>query len=415
MKNKYKICFSLLFAAILLISTFATPIVSPALNVLAKNNTMIKSGLMYSDVYFSEQDFMKCLGIAEIDSITVKSLPDASEGVLKLGTLNVTEGQVISREYISSLRFIPFSDEVVSCEFVFNYNNTDIPCVLRMIEEVNYAPAFAENEDNVRTYCNVSCYGNARAKDPDGDATNIQIISYPAHGTLTITDVERGNYKYTPSSGFVGEDKFVIVARDDFGNYSSVQTVKVEVEKNNIFFADTAGHWCENAAICLYELGAADVVNYQDVMEFCPDESVTREEFVTMAMKALGVETLTDSNTSFVDNSKIDVKYRPYIATAERMGYINGKDVEGTMYFDPKGNITKSEAAVVVNNILSFEEEGYVTTFADDSAIPTWAKTAVYALTSAGVFNGNGEGIIAPSAILSRAETVQMLYNIIEK
>ena len=54
-------------------------------------------------------------------------------------------------------------------------------------------------------------------------------------------------------------------------------------------------------------------------------------------------------------------------------------------------------------------------TFADDGAIPTWAKGAIYALTSAGVFNGDGEGVIAPSAVLSRAQTVQMLYNILEE
>ena len=97
------------------------------------------------------------------------------------------------------------------------------------------------------------------------------------------------------------------------------------------------------------------------------------------------------------------------------MGYINGKDINGTACFDPKGNITKAEAAVVINNILGFEEGEYITTFADDRAIPTWAKSAVYALTNAGVFNGNGEGIIEPSAILSRAQTVQMLYNIIQE
>ena len=54
---------------------------------------------------------------------------------------------------------------------------------------------------------------------------------------------------------------------------------------------------------------------------------------------------------------------------------------------------------------------GAVSVFADDSAIPTWARGAVYALTAAGVFNGDGEGAIRPSALLDRASTVQMLYN----
>lgn len=396
-------------------SVFAAAIVSPALNVLAKNNRMIKSGLVYSDIYFSEQDFMKCLGVTSIDSITVESLPAAADGTLKLGTLNVAEGQTVSSKYLSVLRFVPANENIAGTELVFSVAGTEIPCMLKFLDEVNYAPTFADDSDELNTYRNVSCYGNLSSIDPDGDITDLQIVSYPEHGTLTITNPTRGSYKYTPSMNFIGKDEFVVVARDGYGNYSPAQKVNVNVEKAVVTFADTAGHWCENAAITLYEAGAADAVNYQSGMVFCPEDNVTREEFITMAMKALGIDTLTDSNTSFADNSSIDVKYRPYVATAQRLGYISGKDVDGLMCFVPKGNITKSEAAVVINNILGMEEGSYVATFADDGAIPTWAKSAVYALTSAGVFNGDGEGKIEPSAILSRAQSVQMLYNILEK
>ena len=133
-----------------------------------------------------------------------------------------------------------------------------------------------------------------------------------------------------------------------------------------------------------------------------------------MTMRALCIGTLTDAKSSFADDDAIDVRFRPYVATAQRMGYIQGRDVDGNVYFDPKATITKAEAAVVINNVLGAEESEYISVFADDGAIPAWAKTAVYALTSAGVFNGNGEGAISPSAILSRAQTVQMLYNAIK-
>ncbi len=414
MKNKFKLIISLTAALLLTIAAMATPIVSPALNIIAKKNTMIKSGLVYSDIYFSELDFKKNLGVANINSVKVVSLPPAEDGTLKLGTLSVTAGQTINSEYLSSLRFVPISDNVKSTNIVFSCDGTEIPCVLKMLDEVNYAPVFASDNDSVSTYSNVSCYGSVRANDPEGDITDIQIVMYPEHGTLNITDSSRGSYKYTPTSGFVGKDEFVVVARDNYGNYSSVQTVSVSVEKNGIFFDDTVGHWCENAALTLYKMGAAEAANYSNGLVFCPEDSVSREEFVVTAMKALGVDTLTDTNTSFADNSAIDVRYRPYIATAQRMGYINGKDVNGVKCFDPLGSITKAEAAVVINNILGYENSDYVTTFADDVAIPAWAKSAVYALTSAGVFNGNGDGVIEPSAVLSRAQTVQMLYNVIK-
>ena len=415
MKTKFRSIFVSVIAILLVVSACAAPIVSPALNVLSKKNTLIKSGLVYNDVYFSEQDFMKCLGISEVDSVKVEALPPAADGTLKLGTLYVTEGQTIKNEYLSMLRFVPAADSVSGTDITFSCGGTEIPCVVKLLDTVNYAPTFASEEDSVRTYRNVSCYGNVRSSDPEGDVTDLQVVSYPKHGTLTVTNAARGSYCYTPSNDFVGEDSFVVVARDSYGNYSGVQTVSVRVAKTGVSFTDTAGHWCENAAIALYEVGAAEAVNYQNGLVFCPDDTVSREEFITMVMKTLGASTLTDSDTSFTDNASIDVRYRPYVATAQRMGYINGRDDDGQLCFDPKASITKAEAAVVINNVLGLEEGEYVMTFADDGAIPTWAKGAIYALTSAGVFNGDGEGVIAPSAVLSRAQTVQMLYNILEE
>lgn len=415
MKTKIRPILVSVIAILLVVSAYAAPIVSPALNVLSKKNTLIKSGLVYNDVYFSEQDFMKCLGISEVESVKVEVLPPAADGTLKLGTLYVTEGQTIKNEYLSMLRFVPAADSVTGTDITFSCGGTEIPCVVKLLDAVNYAPTFAGEEDSVRTYRNVSCYGNVRSSDPEGDITDLQVVSYPKHGALTVTDASRGSYCYTPSDNFVGDDSFVVVARDSYGNYSGVQTVSVRVEKTGVFFTDTAGHWCENAAIALYEAGAAEAANYQNGLVFCPDDNVSREEFITMVMKTIGVSTLTDSDTSFADNASIEVRYRPYVATAQRMGYISGRENDGLLCFDPKDSITKAEAAVVINNILGLEEGEYVATFADDNAIPTWAKGAIYALTGAGVFNGDGEGVIAPSAVLSRAQTVQMLYNILQE
>ena len=410
------LCFALVFTFVMLFSlnAIASPIVSPALNVIAKNNKMIKSGLVSGDIYFSEQDFKKTLGVSYVDSVKVEKLPSAAEGVLKLGTLVVTEGQTVKSEYLSVLRFVPADENVTGASIVFSHNGTDVPCTLKFLDSVNYAPVFASDGDDVTTYTNVSYYGNVRMSDPEGDKLDLQVVSYPKHGLLTVTDSLRGSYKYTPVYNFVGEDEFMVVARDNCGNYSTVSTVNIRVEKNDVFFTDAKGHWCENAAICLYEKGIAEAVKLGEGLVFSPNDNVSREEFVVMVMKALGANTLTDSDTSFADNSAIDVRYRPYIATAERLEYVNGMEKDGLMYFDPKGAVSKAEAAVIVNNILGYESGDYISVFADDSAIPTWAKTAIYALTSAGVFNGNGDGVIAPSAILDRASAAQMIYNLID-
>lgn len=415
MKKNFRLLLAAVAACALLTTASASAIVSPALNVLSKRNTLIKSGLVYSDIYFSEQDFKKCLGLSAVDSVKVSALPPESDGVLKLGTLQVAEGQTIRSEYLSVLRFVPANEQVHYTNCTFTHDDTEIPCTLNLLDTVNYAPTLAAETSAIKTYRGVACYGNLVARDPEGDSLDFQVVEYPAHGILTLTDRARGAYVYAPAAGYTGSDDFTVVVRDEYGNYSGTQTVSVHVGKSDTHFTDVEGHWCENAAIALYDAGIATAVRYQNGLCFCPTDAVSREEFVTMVMKTLGVSTLTDAETSFADNGEIAVEYRPYIATAQRMGYVGGREVDGALCFAPKDCITRAEAAVLINNVFGYETDGAVSVFADDSAIPTWARGAVYALTAAGVFNGDGEGAIRPSALLDRASTVQMLYNMQSK
>ena len=169
MKKNFRLLLAAFVACALLITASASAIVSPALNVLSKQNTLIKSGLVYSDIYFSEQDFKKCLGLSAVDSVKVSALPPESDGALKLGTLQVAEGQTIRAEYLSVLRFVPASEQVRYTRCTFSHDGTEIPCALNLLDTVNYAPALAAASSSVKTYRGVACYGNLAAADPEGD------------------------------------------------------------------------------------------------------------------------------------------------------------------------------------------------------------------------------------------------------
>lgn len=54
MKKNFRLLLAAVVACALLITASASAIVSPALNVLSKRNTLIKSGLVYSDIYISK-------------------------------------------------------------------------------------------------------------------------------------------------------------------------------------------------------------------------------------------------------------------------------------------------------------------------------------------------------------------------
>ena len=48
--------------------------------------------------------------------------------------------------------------------------------------------------------------------DPDGNTLLAQIVSQPAHGTLTLN--ADGSFTYTPTAGFSGGDTFTYAAWD---------------------------------------------------------------------------------------------------------------------------------------------------------------------------------------------------------
>ena len=79
-------------------------------------------------------------------------------------------------------------------------------------------------------------------------------------------------------------------------------------------------------------------------------------------------------------------------------GVIQGYDG----YFRPDDNITRAEAATVLNNVLSYTETSS-NTFSDVSS-SDWYADAALKLNAAGVLNGNGDGTMAPNANMTREE-----------
>jgi ELWxxDGT repeat protein len=69
----------------------------------------------------------------------------------------------------------------------------------------------------------------ANDSDPDGtlDATSVQVVSQPAHGTATASS--NGTINYTPTPGFSGTDSFMYTVRDNQGASSNAATVTVDV------------------------------------------------------------------------------------------------------------------------------------------------------------------------------------------
>ena len=148
------------------------------------------------------------------------------------------------------------------------------------------------------------------------------------------------------------------------------------------------------------------------VLYFRPDEEISREDFLVTVMKALGAGEIEPCATVFADHTDIASDATGYIARAYNLGIIKGVQEADGLYFRPTSGITRAEAAVILNAIIGAKEPDTVPVFADTHSVPTWAQGSLYALSDAGIFMGTGSGNLSPNAVLSRAQTAQILLTV---
>ena len=408
---------ALFLVAVLLPTTYAIPL-SPALEHIAAKETMIKTGNSYVGVQFEKQDFENASGVQKLETLTIRSLPHPSVGALYFGSVPVAINQTISADNIDSLKFVPAGD-TESATFHFSVNDgITRTCTVKITDDINFAPTVLLGDAvSAWTSRDIRCYGTLDAYDPEGDPLRYEIVDYPKKGLLQLTDAEHGDFQYTPYVNCSGSDTFTYRVRDAMGNYSEIGKVTVVTARQStkLVFADMSDHWAHNAAIVMAEMGVMEYDTDNDLPVFHPDETVTREEFLLMVMKVLGVDDPgVCAQTVFADDSSIAQESKPYVQAAYRAGIIHGREVDGVLCFCPNEPITRAETAVVLNNIIGAEVPVNAVPFSDNDIIPAWAQGALYALNDLGILRGTGAGSISPFSVMSKAQTAQILFNLMK-
>ena len=182
-----------------------------------------------------------------------------------------------------------------------------------------------------------------------------------------------------------------------------------EFEPAKVTFSDVSeNHWASESILALAQSGA---ISGRGDGTFCPDMDVTREEFVKMAVVALGiiVDGSKETNYTDVDSS---AWYAPYLAAAEKEGIISGI---GEGKFGVGRTITRQEAAAILYRIGTKMGKTFTPAtlaFTDDASIADFAKEAVYALKGAGIINGVTAREFAPLANCSRAQSAKLIHGL---
>ncbi|MCI8388795.1 MAG: hypothetical protein HFE63_10050 [Clostridiales bacterium] len=389
---------------------------SPGLEVIAAEYPMVKTGITGTDIRFTDSDFADALGIEKVSKITVTGLPDSTVGKLMLGNQAVTEGQVIARKNLSSLRFVPTSSTELEASFSFCAGSSPLSaeydCTVFALSTINSAPVFYQPEAaTVGIYSGVSYLGTLKAVDPENDSLRYEIMSMPAGGSVKLTDKELGYYVYSPRADFEGNDSFTVRAVDKYGNKSNTVKVSLKVDKADIseVFADMDGHWANSAVITCVRNG---IISTSESDKFYPDEPMSRAEFLSLIMNAAGYSGFSIANTGFADDDIIPVEYKGCIAAAEALGVVNGIETDAGLVFCPNNQITRAEASVMLTRLtgIGLSNNESLAVFADNESpdsIPTWAKSSMRALNAEGILRGNGSSL-APYDVITRAAAAQL-------
>lgn len=394
-----------------------TPIAEGGQN--AERYDMIKSGLSGRTLTFASADFDRALGTTDYASITVTALPSEEAGTLALGEMKVQVGQTVKREYLSKLTFSPKSKDTGEAFFSFTACDADggaialgasLECHVRLLESVNETPT-ATGTSAVQTMAGVPVFGTLGASDPEGDALTYILTKAPAHGTVTQAGSDAGSFRYLPTSGYTGSDSFRYVVRDEYGNYSKECTVSVTVRARvvDLEYKDMENNVAYNAALTAaaeaWMLGSMS----GNGMYFNPNQTVSRGEFVAMALKACKIPLSGLTDTCFDDNDSIPSSVRSYVAEAQERGFVVGSFEGDGLYFHADKPITRAEAAVILYRILKPDTPSSAPVFEDADSIPVYAQDAIAALADVGVYDTT-ESVAGARESLTRQSAAMMLY-----
>ncbi len=165
---------------------------------------------------------------------------------------------------------------------------------------------------------------------------------------------------------------------------------------------DVSGHWAEGT---INDWVSEGIINGYSDGTFKPNANINRAEFYTLINNVINLETA--SANDFVDVQSSDW-YSAVVQKAAKAGLASGyKD----QTFRPNQPITRQEVAVVIANMMNYEEKDsytHVSQFSDGNEVADWAISAVDTLIQKGLFQGSNQQLNITQDI-TRAEVVTLL------
>jgi hypothetical protein len=216
------------------------------------------------------------------------------------------------------------------------------------------------------------------------------------------------------SSAYAERWKFEDVQKSNIVKQQMKQNVKAPGYIANKLFKDMDNDFWAYKAI--EELVKRGIINGYLDNTFKPNARVSRSEFATMLTKALKLEPATTTSQTFADVKATSWDYKAVEASKNYLtGY---KTSDGTMYFYGSKDAVREDMAVALVKALNLtlqDENGQLKDiYKDYASISENLKDYVYTAYKEGIMIGSN-GKFAPQGNLTRAEAATLLNRALEK
>ena len=233
----------------------------------------------------------------------------------------------------------------------------------------------------------------------------------PSKITTGIVLNEDGTFSHVPTVITVIDGKY-------YAKINSLTNSVYSIISSPKTCEDAENHWAKEA---VNDMASRLVIGEGTDGLFSPDKEITRAEFASIVIKALGLMRPGTGKDIFNDVVKNDWYYDAvYIAHEYGIisGYGNGK-------FNPEDTITREQAFTMIARAMkitgltvsfeSGEEELLLTAFSDTRQASGWAKSSIASCIKAEIVSGKNGKRIAPISNITRAEAVVIVRKLLQK
>ena len=185
-----------------------------------------------------------------------------------------------------------------------------------------------------------------------------------------------------------------------------------------VTFPDLSGH---ADRVAVEALAARGIITGGDDGLFRPDGAMTRAEFATIVVRALGLAAGPLGGETVFSDVAPEAWYAPYVDVAYRRGIVSGV---GDGKFRPDGTLSRQEAAVMVARAAGLcgldtaldaaAVRSLLASFSDYVTTAAWARESLAFCYQENILDPS-DLAIRPAEAIRRCEVARMLFRMLDR